>query len=110
MWSPSFVPRCVDWPAHVDVVGDFSTAPPSASGEENSEVGQKPTYTPDPRLVEFLDDCGDEKPFYIGFGSMVISDAQWFVDMVKVSVRRVTGVGWCVDDACRLNTNLCLWL
>jgi hypothetical protein len=24
MWSPSFVPRCIDWPSHVDVVGEFT--------------------------------------------------------------------------------------
>lgn len=23
MWSPSFVPKCPDWPPHVDVVGEF---------------------------------------------------------------------------------------
>ena len=24
MWSEAFVPRCIDWPSHVDVVGEFS--------------------------------------------------------------------------------------
>ena len=23
-WSPTFVPRCIDWPSHVDVVGELT--------------------------------------------------------------------------------------
>eukprot|EP00604_Paraphysomonas_vestita_P002115 CAMPEP_0174818744 /NCGR_PEP_ID=MMETSP1107-20130205/1596_1 /TAXON_ID=36770 /ORGANISM="Paraphysomonas vestita, Strain GFlagA" /LENGTH=563 /DNA_ID=CAMNT_0016031063 /DNA_START=2103 /DNA_END=3794 /DNA_ORIENTATION=+ len=75
MWSPSFVPKCVDWPSHVDVVGDFTRI-------KNDSIPQN-TYVPDPRLVEFLNSCGDDKPIYIGFGSMVIADSAKLVQIIK---------------------------
>ena len=77
MWSPSFVPKCVDWPSHVDVVGDFTRI-------QNNTTPTPSTYVPDPRLVEFLNLCGDDKPIYIGFGSMVISDSAQLVQIIKV--------------------------
>jgi hypothetical protein len=76
MWSPSFVPKCSDWPAHVDVVGDFTRPTASTS---------KPTFLPDPQLSEFLESCGEDKPIYIGFGSMVIPDAAHLINVIKVS-------------------------
>ncbi len=80
MWSPSFVPRCVDWPLHVDVVGDFTRAQPS-------DV-LKPVYRADPRLTAFIDKCGASAPIFIGFGSMVIADPTRLVEMVKVRTDR----------------------
>jgi hypothetical protein len=59
MWSPAFVPRCKDWPSHVDVVGEFR--PASAGNNANAPC----TYTPAPALQAFLDECPD-KPIYIG--------------------------------------------
>mmetsp|Transcript_25497 Transcript_25497/g.37624 ORF Transcript_25497/g.37624 Transcript_25497/m.37624 type:complete len:901 (+) Transcript_25497:79-2781(+) len=73
MWSPSFVPRCVDWPSHVDVVGDFLRSSNSPTEE----------YMPDTRLQQFLQSCGANRPIYIGFGSMVISDPQKLVEVIK---------------------------
>ena len=83
MWSPSFVPRCLDWPSHVDVVGDFTRLLPSIDIEEECVP---PPYVPDPRLAAFLEECGDDKPIYIGFGSMVISDHARLVNMIKVNL------------------------
>jgi hypothetical protein len=77
MWSPSFVPKCSDWPQHVDVVGDFTRVTTSASQE---------TFLPNSQLIEFLESCGDKKPIYIGFGSMVIPDAAQLINVIKVSV------------------------
>ena len=76
MWSPSFVPRCADWPLHVDVVGDFTCI------KKEGEV--KASFEPDPRLTAFLEKCGDSPPIFIGFGSMVISDPTALVEIVKV--------------------------
>ena len=53
MWSPSFVPRCKDWPGHVDVVGEYRI-----------EEGKEPTYVPPQELVSFLN--GGDRPLYIG--------------------------------------------
>lgn len=78
MWSSSFVPRCADWPLHVDVVGDF-TRTKSKEDEEKT-----PPFEPDPRLAAFLKSCGSSAPLFIGFGSMVIADPTSLVEMVKV--------------------------
>ena len=77
MWSSSFVPRCADWPLHVDVVGDFTRV------KTPEEEQQKPPYEPDPRLATFLEQC-ESPPLFIGFGSMVIADPSGLVEMVKV--------------------------
>ena len=53
MWSPSFVPRCKDWPGHVDVVGEYRI-----------EEGKEPSYVPPHELVDFLN--GGDRPLYIG--------------------------------------------
>lgn len=76
MWSPLFVPKCIDWPSHVDVVGEFTQKKTSASIPMSA-------YVPDKRLADFLEKEG--KPIYIGFGSMVIEDGQSLVDIIRVS-------------------------
>lgn len=75
MWSPSFVPRCIDWPSHIDVVGDFTRLVDSPC---------QSTYQPHEKLHDFLSSCEDMKPIYIGFGSMVISNADGLVKIIKV--------------------------
>lgn len=72
MWSPSFVPRCSDWPIHVDVVGDFIRS-----------IKSPPTYDPDPRLQAFLDENEHAPPIFVGFGSMVIADPTALVNIIK---------------------------
>eukprot|EP01038_Epipyxis_sp_PR26KG_P006179 gene6179-8510_t len=76
MWSPSFVPKCVDWQDHVDVVGEFRPS----SDSKNS-------FVPPLQLVEFLE-AGD-KPIYIGFGSMVIDDVSRLLATIKEAVQVV---------------------
>lgn len=76
MWSPSFVPRCIDWPSHVDVVGDFTRL----------GVQQSSKYQPHEKLQSFLDSCDDMKPIYIGFGSMVIPNSENLVNTIKVII------------------------
>ena len=75
MWSPSFVPKCTDWPDHVDVVGEFRPTSESTS-----------VYTPAPVLEKFL--AEGERPLYIGFGSMVIEDATQLVRLIKEAATR----------------------
>jgi hypothetical protein len=78
MWSPSFVPRCIDWPSHVDVVGDFTRL--------GGVVASQSNYQPDQRLEDFLASCEEMKPIYIGFGSMVIPNSERLVAMIKVPI------------------------
>jgi UDP:flavonoid glycosyltransferase YjiC (YdhE family) len=76
MWSPAFVPKCRDWPSHVDVVGEF----------RNMEAND-PLFgcTPHPKLLAFLN--AGEKPIYIGFGSMVIEDSTSLVNIIVEAAR-----------------------
>lgn len=90
MWSPSFVPKCPDWPKHVDVVGEYRVG---ADGPA--------AYTPHPAFQQFMDDCmtAGGKPVYVGFGSMVIDDPDSLVSIIKgaaatVNCRIVLQSGW----------------
>jgi len=77
MWSPSFVPKCKDWKAHVNVVGEFRAA--------HEAIVE---YTPHVSLQNFLN-SSSQKPIYIGFGSMVIEDASNLVNMIKDAAEKV---------------------
>ena len=64
MWSPNFVPKPLDWGAHVDVVGAFFV----------DQQGASSGFAPDPHLVAWL--AEGDKPIFVGFGSMVIDDTE----------------------------------
>ena len=86
MWSRYLVPPCIDWPSHVHVVGEFTRMKKVCSrvSDENEATPAKLSeFEPDRRLVTFLDACGDSKPVYIGFGSMVIDNALELLDIIK---------------------------
>ncbi|KGO73227.1 UDP-glucuronosyl/UDP-glucosyltransferase [Penicillium italicum] len=57
-WSPTLMPKPVDWPAYLNVCGFFFRSPPD--------------FIPSPDLDAFLRD--GPPPVYIGFGSIVIED------------------------------------
>lgn len=87
MWSPSFVPKCPDWPPHVDVVGELRNM--------DSEAGSN--FTPPEALAKFL--AEGEKPLYVGFGSMVIPDPSKLVAAIleasdKLHCRVLLQSGW----------------
>ncbi|KAK3264316.1 hypothetical protein CYMTET_26938 [Cymbomonas tetramitiformis] len=71
MWSPALVSKPSDWPPEVDVVGSFSLNQPSF-------------YSPDPKLVEWLE--AGEKPIYVGFGSMVLGDPEAVLALREIIV------------------------
>ncbi|UNI21427.1 hypothetical protein JDV02_007419 [Purpureocillium takamizusanense] len=84
LWSPGLVPKPADWGEEIDVTGfvflDLAGA-----------------FKPDPALVKFLE--AGEKPIYIGFGSIVVDDAERFTDMIfdaieKAGVRALVSRGW----------------
>lgn len=87
MWSSSFVPRCADWPLHVDVVGDFTRQKRGRGGGVEERELAPPAFLVDPRLASFLEQCGESPPIFIGFGSMVIGNSAALVEMVKVGDR-----------------------
>jgi sterol 3beta-glucosyltransferase len=82
-FSRHVLPRPADWPDTSQVVGYWFL--------------DEPGWEPPRELAEFL--AAGSKPIYIGFGSMVGSDAGGFtssvVDAVKMSGRRaVLATGW----------------
>ncbi|KAG8861244.1 hypothetical protein FRB96_003194 [Tulasnella sp. 330] len=83
-FSPSLIPQPKDWVNHIDIVGFYF-------------LEAATDYKPPEDLVRFLDD--GEPPIYIGFGSVVVEDAetmtQTIFDAIKQSnVRAIVSAGW----------------
>ncbi|KAK8081402.1 CHIP6 [Apiospora saccharicola] len=84
LWSPGLVPKPEDWGPEIDIAG-FTF------------LDLASTFKPPQDLVEFLD--GGDKPIYIGFGSIVVDDADKFTEMIfegvkKAGVRALVSKGW----------------
>lgn len=82
-WSSELIPKPLDWPDYIDVCGFF--------------FRDAPQYIPESDLAAFLRD--GPPPIYIGFGSIVIDDADKLtailVDAVKATgVRAIISKGW----------------
>ncbi|KAH7416725.1 glycosyltransferase family 1 protein [Cadophora sp. MPI-SDFR-AT-0126] len=70
-WSPAFVPKPLDWPNYIDVCGFF--------------FREEPSFTPDDELDTFL--RSGPPPVYIGFGSIVMDDAEKMTSILLAAVR-----------------------
>ncbi|KAI1295083.1 Sterol 3-beta-glucosyltransferase [Mortierella claussenii] len=86
-WSPSLVPAPMDWHSWVHVTGYWFLDNPDLD------------WTPPEGLEEFLVADPENKPVYIGFGSMVVSDPEsmtkTIVDaIVDSGVRAIVSKGW----------------
>ncbi|KAF9996236.1 Sterol 3-beta-glucosyltransferase [Entomortierella chlamydospora] len=86
-WSPSLVPAPIDWHSWVHVTGYWFL--------DNAEID----WTPPEGLEEFINADPNNKPVYIGFGSMVVSDPEamtkTIVDaVIKAGVRAIITKGW----------------
>lgn len=121
MWSPSFVPKPKDWPAHVDVVGTFFDAPAilptHSAGDNASDINSidKPStaladiphglavprveidFQPPADLARFLE--SGETPVFVGFGSMVVKDLEGLISLflegaALAGVRIIVQLGW----------------
>ncbi|KAJ1335009.1 sterol 3beta-glucosyltransferase [Microdochium nivale] len=84
LWSPGLVPKPEDWGPEVDVSGFVFLDLASA-------------FEPPDDLVKFLE--AGEKPIYIGFGSIVVDDADRFTEMIfeavkLAGVRALVSKGW----------------
>lgn len=82
-FSRHVLPRPDDWPEGTQVAGYW--------------FHDQPEWRPSPALQAFLDE--GPKPVYVGFGSMVSSEADTFTDTVLDGVRRsgrraVLATGW----------------
>ncbi|KAI4869013.1 glycosyltransferase family 1 protein [Hypoxylon rubiginosum] len=84
LWSPGLVPKPDDWGDEIDVSGFVF-------------LDLASSFEPPEDLVEFLNN-GD-MPIYIGFGSIVVDDADRFTEMIfeavkQVGVRALVSKGW----------------
>ncbi|KAJ4264866.1 hypothetical protein NW762_005109 [Fusarium torreyae] len=84
LWSPGLVPKPQDWGSEVDVAGFVF-------------LDLASTFEPPKELEEFL--AAGETPIYIGFGSIVVDDADKFTQMIfhaveMAGVRALVSKGW----------------
>ncbi|KAK0621464.1 hypothetical protein B0T17DRAFT_641340 [Bombardia bombarda] len=84
LWSPGLVPKPEDWGDEVDVSGFVF-------------LDLASSFNPPDPLTKFLD--AGEDPIYIGFGSIVVDDADRFTDMIfeavkSAGVRALVSKGW----------------
>lgn len=84
LWSPGLVPKPEDWGSEIDVAGFVF-------------LDLASSFKPPPALTKFLD--AGEPPIYIGFGSIVVDDANRFTEMIfeavkLAGVRALVSKGW----------------
>lgn len=84
LWSPGLVPKPFDWGDNIDI-----------SGFVFLEMAQD--FRPPADLEAFL--AAGETPIYIGFGSIVVDDADKFTEIIfnaveKAGVRALVSRGW----------------
>lgn len=84
MWSPSLVPKPKDWGPEIDIGGFVF-------------LDLASDFKPPQDLQDFLD--AGEQPVYIGFGSIVVDDADAFTQMIfkaveLAGVRALVNKGW----------------
>ncbi|VUC37946.1 unnamed protein product [Clonostachys rosea] len=84
LWSPGLIPKPEDWGDHINISGFVY-------------LDLASSFTPPPDLEEFLN-SGDT-PIYIGFGSIVVDDAERFTEIIfeaveKAGVRALVSRGW----------------
>lgn len=111
LWSHAIVPMPKDYPDYVDISGTFSDMliNPSIVSDTKSESASRSTSQDVPMLLpleKIADDnlayflsSSDRKPIFVGFGSMVIEDAESvirdFLDAAAlVGVRIIIQTGW----------------
>lgn len=84
LWSPGLIPKPPDWGPEIDIAGFVF-------------LDLASSFKPPEELVDFLD--AGETPIYIGFGSIVVDDADKFTKMIfeavaKAGVRALVSKGW----------------
>ncbi|KAL2140641.1 hypothetical protein VTI28DRAFT_3537 [Corynascus sepedonium] len=85
LWSPGLVPKPADWGDEVDIAGFVF-------------LDLASSFDPPKELVRFLE-ADEEPPIYIGFGSIVVDDADQFTKMIfeavkMAGVRALVSKGW----------------
>ncbi|KAG0240175.1 Sterol 3-beta-glucosyltransferase [Actinomortierella wolfii] len=86
-WSPHVLPAPIDWHAWIHVTGYWFLDNPDLN------------WTPPQDLLDFLKADPNNKPVYIGFGSMVVADPDGMTRtiieaVVKSGVRAIISKGW----------------
>ncbi|KAF9542052.1 Sterol 3-beta-glucosyltransferase [Mortierella hygrophila] len=86
-WSPHLLPAPMDWHSWVHVTGYWFLDNPNLN------------WSPPGGLKEFLEADPVNKPIYIGFGSMVVSDPEEMTkiivdSVIQAGVRAIISKGW----------------
>jgi UDP:flavonoid glycosyltransferase YjiC (YdhE family) len=84
LWSPGLVPKPQDWGSEIDVAGFVF-------------LDLASTFEPPKELEDFI--AAGDTPIYIGFGSIVVDDADKFTEMIfkaveMAGVRALVSKGW----------------
>ncbi|KAK9435539.1 UDP-glucose,sterol transferase [Metarhizium brunneum] len=84
LWSPALIPKPEDWGEEISISGFVF-------------LDLASTFKPSQALVDFLN--AGEPPIYIGFGSIVVENAEAFTRMIfdavkKAGVRALVSRGW----------------
>ncbi|KAI8627340.1 glycosyltransferase family 1 protein [Xylariaceae sp. FL1651] len=84
LWSPGLIPKPDDWGQEIDISGFVF-------------LDLASSFEPPQSLVDFLN--AGEQPIYIGFGSIVVDDAEQFTEMIfeavrNAGVRALVSKGW----------------
>ncbi|KAG8424921.1 hypothetical protein J3458_001675 [Metarhizium acridum] len=84
LWSPALIPKPADWGEEINISGFVF-------------LDLASTFEPPQALVDFLN--AGEPPIYIGFGSIVVENANAFTRMIfdavkKAGVRALVSRGW----------------
>lgn len=96
LWSPGLIPKPADWGDHINISGFVY-------------LDLASSFTPPPDLEEFLN--SGETPIYIGFGSIVVDDAERFTELIfeaveKAGVRALVSRGWGGLGSARVPKNI----
>jgi sterol 3beta-glucosyltransferase len=77
MWSPSFCPKPQDWPEQCRVVGTFTKKKAMNGRASLVDIDVAPFMD----LITWLRES-DDKPIFVGFGSMVIKDPEKLASII----------------------------
>lgn len=102
-WSPALIRKPSDWPFYIgksvhgfthNFFGCLTTVIIDVCGFFFRE---EPSYTPHPDIAQFL--STGAKPVYIGFGSIVMEDADTMASVIQAAcqslgIRAIVSKGW----------------
>lgn len=101
-WSPALIPKPQDWESHIGMLETPKRLSQHITDCSYSDIcgflfRDAPTYNPRAELEKFLQ--SGERPVYIGFGGIVVTDPEKLIKTVlsavaKLGIRATISKGW----------------